>query len=82
MRWQPGTWMRWIFGPSGITGAIVICPQCGAGMSIGGGRPFGSVHTIATDGTISPSVVCHSCAWHVFARLIGWPTRTEGSVAC
>jgi hypothetical protein len=47
MRWTPGTWMRWLFGPTNEVGAAVVCQQCGRGMSIGGGQAFGSCHTIA-----------------------------------
>lgn len=74
MKWRPGTWVRWLFGPTAIVGAAVICPTCGRGMSIGGGQPFGSCHSIAPDGTVSPSVVCHSCSWHTFIRLADWPS--------
>jgi hypothetical protein len=32
-------------------------------------------HTVAADGTVSPSLVCprKGCDWHVFGRLEGWP---------
>lgn len=49
-------------------------------MSIGGGAPFGSCHTIAADGTVSPSVVCHFCSWHTCIRLRGWPTLASGEI--
>lgn len=68
----PGTWRFWVFGPARILGAAVTCPQCRRGFSIGGGQPFGSCHTVAADGTISPSVVCPGCGWHVHAQLAGW----------
>lgn len=31
-------------------------------------------HTIAADGTVSPSLDCPEggCGWHVHARLVGW----------
>lgn len=31
-------------------------------------------HSIATDGTVSPSIVCprNGCDWHVMGRLDGW----------
>lgn len=34
-------------------------------------------HSIAADGTVTPSVVCHDpeCGWHVWARLDGWPPK-------
>lgn len=80
MTWTPGTWIRWLFGPARVAGAAVVCPQCGRGMSIGGGAPFGSCHTIAADGTVSPSVVCHSCSWHTCICLRGWPTLASGEI--
>ena len=76
--WEPGTWRRWVYGPAAATGAVVVCPRCGRGMSVGGGAPFGSCHAIDAAGAVSPSVVCphQGCAWHVFARLAGWATAT------
>jgi hypothetical protein len=68
----PGTWRFWVFGPARILGAAVTCPQCRRAFSIGGGQVFGSCHTVAADGTISPSVVCPGCGWHVMAKLDGW----------
>ncbi len=31
-------------------------------------------HTIAADGTVTPSLVCPTdeCGWHVFLRLVDW----------
>ncbi len=79
--WTPGTWRQWLFGPDNLVGAVVVCPQCGNGISIGGGRLFGSVHTIADDGTVSPSVVCHACVWHACIRLGGWSGAINGDIA-
>ena len=48
--------------------ALVCCPQCGEVFSL-------SQHTIAEDGTVSPSVV-HSrdgCTFHDFVKLLDWP---------
>jgi hypothetical protein len=73
-RWAAGSWRPWLFGPDSVPGAAVVCPQ-GHAFSIGGQQPFGSVHRIAADGSISPSVVCPSCGWHVFAKLVGWNER-------
>jgi hypothetical protein len=80
MTWAPGTWMRWLFGPSRQVGAAVVCPSCGRAMSIGGGQPHGSCHSIAPNGRVSPSVVCPGCAWHTFIRLAGWPRAAGGQV--
>jgi hypothetical protein len=79
--WIPGTWRKWLFGPTNAVGSVVICPSCTKGMSVGGNQPFGSCHTIDGDGTIHPSVVCPHCAWHVMARLIGWSSSVNGQVA-
>lgn len=37
-------------------------------------RISGKVHTIATDGTVTPSYVCVSagCTFHEMVRLVGW----------
>lgn len=70
--WQPSSWRPWLFGPQAERGAAVVCPS-GHGMSIGGGQRFGSSHGIDAEGRVSPSVVCHSCGWHVSVRLAGWP---------
>lgn len=70
-RWQPSTWMPWLFGPQSDRGAVITCPN-GHAFSIGGGRVFGSVHSIDNGGAVSPSVVCPHCSFHVFARLDGW----------
>ena len=29
-------------------------------------------HAIADDGTVSPSLQCPDCEWHVRAKLVGW----------
>jgi hypothetical protein len=66
---SPGTYTR-VTSTSGVASAIVVCPRCkrGASLSHDGG------HTIAVDGTVSPSLVCpyDGCDWHVYARLEGW----------
>ena len=70
-RWKPtkGTWT--IFAGKYVK---VSCPECGA---------FGSLdHTVADDGTLSPSLVCpDECGFHVFARLVDYQqhaSKTEG----
>ncbi len=69
-----GVWSPFVYGPERRQGAVVVCPDCGGGMSVGGGNVFGSSHAIAGDGTVTPSVVCPyaGCSWHVFVRLEGW----------
>ncbi len=50
----------------------VCCPDCGVHLMLSHEN-----HAIAPDGTVTPSLVCSNthdaCAWHVFARLEGWP---------
>lgn len=50
----------------------ICCPDCGAQLTLSS-----KIHTVAADGTIHPSLVCPNdrvgCAWHVFAKLEGWP---------
>ncbi len=66
-RWRAtrGTW-RVCKTPEGRT-ALFCCPTCGNAASL-------SKHTIAEDGTVSPSVVCSEpgCPFHEFIRLEGW----------
>ena len=52
--------------PKGRT-ALFCCPKCGEAASL-----FG--HTIAVDGTVTPSVVCpqEGCTFHEFIRLEAW----------
>lgn len=63
--WKPFPWRS---GPSGII-ATMTCPGCGKDLSISG-----KIHTIATDGAVSPSMVCphQPCTFHAFIRLEGW----------
>ena len=46
--------------------AELTCPD-GHGMTLKG-------HTVSSDGTVKPSVVCpkHGCSFHEFVRLIDW----------
>ena len=58
----PGTWVKMADGTPTIS-----CGGCGERGSL-------ADHTIATDGTVSPSLVCPAdCGWHVFGRLLDWP---------
>lgn len=47
--------------------ATVVCPAGHLGVL--------TDHTIADDGTVTPSVVCpeQGCGWHEHIRLGGWP---------
>lgn len=61
----PLTWQK--YGPWHSQFAIVCCSHghvCALSSKI---------HTVAADGTLSPSLVCPmDCTWHVFVRLDGW----------
>lgn len=50
----------------------VCCPDCGVHLMLSKEN-----HTIAADGTLSPSLVCPNhrdgCSWHVWGRLADWP---------
>jgi hypothetical protein len=63
----PGHWSPLRDG--GRWSASIACPQCGVLATL-------TDHSIAADGTVSPSVVCPTsgCSWHVQARLLGWGT--------
>lgn len=71
--WARGHWRPWIapvWDPTlrMVATAAIACPACGGWFSLV------KNHTIASDGTVSPSVVCThpGCTWHVFVRLDGW----------
>lgn len=70
----PRTWRK---PPLGVNGdlepwkddlAVVTCPNGHAC------RLSGKVHSIAPDGTLSPSLVCpaEGCGFHDHVRLAGW----------
>lgn len=63
-RLGPGSW-RDMFAERRM--AIVACPKCGQTYSLRG-------HTIADDGTVSPSLVCpaKACDFHEHVRLMDW----------
>ncbi len=67
---QPLTWRPYTAQTGGLKANIV--GACNHGMNIRN-------HTIASDGTVSPSVVCPhpGCGWHVFVRLVGWAADGE-----
>ena len=64
-----GTWRRWLHKDKRTV--AVCCPGCGGPFCLAN-------HTIATDGSVSPSVVCpqtpggQPCGFHEFIRLEGW----------
>lgn len=59
---QPkGTWKK-----RGDGLISVVCPDCGEGAFLD--------HTVADDGTVTPSLVCSvtGCKFHEFVKLDGW----------
>lgn len=68
-----GRWKGGIRDGSGRT-AIISCPKCGGFGSLGN-------HTIKTDGTVEPSVVCpyakeFGCDFHDHVKLNSWVPST------
>lgn len=61
---KPGTWRPFI--DSGQRTAFVTCGACGAWTSL-------RAHSIATDGTVEPELVCSGCGTKEAVRLVGWP---------
>lgn len=69
---SPLTWKPFTIYESGeIGGALLTCSR-GHTCSLTIDKEH--AHTIAADGTVSPSVVCpiEGCDFHEFVRLIGW----------
>lgn len=66
---------RWQIPPLHWVGAMPASGQRTALVACWGGHVASlSRYTIATDGTVTPSVVCpeHGCLWHEVVRLEGW----------
>ena len=63
---EKGQWwpLRVLQGTSGYNSATFKCPKCG----VKGGL---EEHTIAEDGSVSPSVLCN-CGFHEWLRLEDW----------
>ncbi len=61
LTWKPAKF----YMAAGMT-ATLVCSNGHAGLI--------DEHTIADDGTVSPSVVCtqDNCTFHEFVKLIGW----------
>lgn len=66
-RYTPGTWRGVTFDGKRFAG--LTCPNGHAGDL--------SDHTIAADGTVSPSVVCPEagCGFHENVKLEGWTSN-------
>jgi hypothetical protein len=64
--WKPGVFQDQVSVPAKRT-ALFACPVCGNVFSLSG-------HNIATDGIVSPSVVCPypPCTFHEFIQILGW----------
>jgi hypothetical protein len=63
-----GTWRA--IKRDGVAAANFCCPLCGFRAGLG----HGSNHEIASDGSVSPSVVCdgEGCTFHEYIKLEGW----------
>ena len=68
--WQPVDYPKMVW-------CEFTCPN-GHGSSIGR-----QLHTVAPDGSVSPSLVCtQSCTFHEFVRLLDWlPSYAEVSAS-
>lgn len=67
---ERGRWTRRLFHDGTteppLRSAHVCCPGCGQTMSLRN-------HHIASDGTVTPSVVCGlDCGFHDMVKLVGW----------
>lgn len=64
---KPGTWRP--VKVDGSRSAVIACPNaCGFKSALG------YSHKIASDGTVSPSVICgnEACDFHDWIKLEGW----------
>ena len=57
--WRPGT-------ADGVPTAFFRCPKCQTYGALAG------THEIASDGAVSPSMVCPNCDFHEWITLEGW----------
>ena len=64
----PGEWKPVQLQKTGERTARLVCPDCRCRALLD--------HSIATDGTVTPSVVCptEGCNFHEMVRLSGWGT--------
>jgi hypothetical protein len=69
-----GTWKS-ITESNGSKSAMIRCPTC---------QRYGTLtdHTIANDGTVSPSVKCSysDCEFHEYVKLDGWGNKEMDAV--
>lgn len=65
---RPGSWWR-----NPRTGQVDV--SCGNGHIAG--IPY---HSVSTDGSVSPSLDCGQCGWHVNAQLVGWDAGEKPAV--
>jgi DNA-directed RNA polymerase subunit RPC12/RpoP len=47
---------------------IYTCGGCGRWTHFAEGK------TVDAEGNVTPSILCRSCGWHVFGRLLDWTT--------
>lgn len=58
--------------PSAKWWAVVVCPDCGKDGSLSR-----SVHTVGSDGGVTPSFVCPHCPFHEWVALADWPSSPK-----
>ena len=67
---EQGTWRRsFLMGKDQEPVILLNCPKCGNDLGVAGWHYKN--HTIAPDGTVSPSMVCthDGCDFHEFIKL-------------
>lgn len=62
-----GPWWSPMTDSKGVVQAPLLCCLNGHKASI-------EDHTIASDGIVSPSLLCPECQWHVYGKLEGYKT--------
>lgn len=73
---EKGTYRRGRFSALRVRNETLVvnfcCPMCASYIKLAGPE---AVHSIAEDGTVSPSVVC-DCGFHEYVKLVDW--KKEG----
>ena len=69
---HPGTWGRGAPAWQARHPGDICVVTCTNGHQT---RLVSAIHSVAADGTVSPSYVCvaDGCSFHEFVRLEGWP---------
>ena len=58
---KSGPW--WL--PIALEKPLLCCPK-------GHRHQLDPAHKIASDGIVSPSLLCPDCGWHVYGRFLDW----------